>query len=108
MRDGKEVMARPGQKAGSFTYSSFSRPEIGTGLASVKGRTMIRQDRFTVKNTGKSLPSRNSVRGEICEAVFCHDRTQLYMINVVVASPANGDHDGTGHRGRECRLFLKA
>jgi hypothetical protein len=55
MRDGKEVMLRPGQKAGSFTDSSFSWPEIGTGLASER----IRQGFDTTvsrQNKGKPLP----------------------------------------------------
>src|SRR5580704_13581912 len=49
-----------------------------------------------------------SVRGEICEAVFCHDRTQLYMTKVVVASPANGDHDGRGPQRTRMPTFSQS
>src|ERR1700723_384899 len=49
-----------------------------------------------------------SVRGEIYEAVFCHDRTQLYMTKVVVASPANGDHDGQGPQRTRMPTFSQS
>jgi hypothetical protein len=106
MRDGKEVMLRPGQKAGFLRIPAFHSLKSERVLhRNESGKDL--QDRFTGK-IKVIFPPHISVRGEICEAVFCLDRTQLYMINVVVASPANGDHDGGGHRGRECRLFPKA